>query len=246
MTKLLIISDTHTEFHKDRGVEFIQSLDNTVDTVVIAGDLSDGRHLGSSLNILCKHFNSSSVVYIPGNHEYYYKTREDIGDELFSQALVHSNLFILNKVGAFTVPGWKGKHLFIGCTLWFRDNPKNTFFEYMLNDFNLIKDYKEWVYEENRLSINFLANNITKDSIVVTHHLPCFKSVPHKYKNSTLKRFFLCDLTELILDVQPKLWVHGHTHSHCDYKVGNTRIICNPLGYPTENTRYIHNMIVEI
>ena len=40
-----------------------------------------------------------------------------------------------------------------------------------------------------------------------------------------------------------KLWVHGHTHSPSDYMVGDTRVVCNPLGYPGErrepNTRLV-------
>ena len=35
-------------------------------------------------------------------------------------------------------------------------------------------------------------------------------------------------------DLQPKLWIHGHTHDRCDYAIGNTRVVANPLGYPTE------------
>lgn len=30
------------------------------------------------------------------------------------------------------------------------------------------------------------------------------------------------------------LWIHGHSHDRCDYLLGKTRIIANPLGYPNE------------
>jgi len=29
----------------------------------------------------------------------------------------------------------------------------------------------------------------------------------------------------------PVLWVHGHTHSSHDYRVGGCRVVCNPRGY---------------
>ena len=31
----------------------------------------------------------------------------------------------------------------------------------------------------------------------------------------------------------PALWVHGHTHTSHDYRVGRCRIVCNPRGYQT-------------
>jgi len=35
-------------------------------------------------------------------------------------------------------------------------------------------------------------------------------------------------------DGQPKLWIHGHSHDRCDYTLGKTRVVANPLGYPNE------------
>lgn len=31
-----------------------------------------------------------------------------------------------------------------------------------------------------------------------------------------------------------KLWVHGHMHNASDYVIGDTRVVCNPKGYPGE------------
>ncbi len=33
------------------------------------------------------------------------------------------------------------------------------------------------------------------------------------------------------MDAQPQLWVHGHTHASLDYRIGATRVVCNPFGY---------------
>ena len=33
---------------------------------------------------------------------------------------------------------------------------------------------------------------------------------------------------------QPKLWIHGHSHDRCDYSLGKTRVVANPMGYPKE------------
>jgi hypothetical protein len=39
------------------------------------------------------------------------------------------------------------------------------------------------------------------------------------------------------LEKRPRLWVHGHTHTTCDYELGSTRVACNPYGYPHERDR---------
>ena len=37
---------------------------------------------------------------------------------------------------------------------------------------------------------------------------------------------------------------HGHTHSFFDYQINNTRILCNPLGYPGETTGFTPDLQV--
>jgi Icc-related predicted phosphoesterase len=100
-----------------------------------------------------------------------------------------------------------------------------------LNDFDLIEDFKSAVYGENAAAVDFLRRELRFGDIVVTHHLPAAKSVHPRFVNSPLTPFFLCDLTDLILDRQPAVWVHGHTHASLDYLLGATRIVCNPMGY---------------
>jgi hypothetical protein len=39
-------------------------------------------------------------------------------------------------------------------------------------------------------------------------------------------------LDEYMIDhPQIKLWTHGHTHYPFDYRIGSTRVVCNPRGY---------------
>ncbi len=48
------------------------------------------------------------------------------------------------------------------------------------------------------------------------------------------------------------LWVHGHTHSSHDYRVGPCRVVCNPRGYQTlempqpENAAFRVDMVVTL
>lgn len=54
----------------------------------------------------------------------------------------------------------------------------------------------------------------------------------------------------MIKDWQPALWLHGHTHGSFDYRVGNTRVICNARGYAkngiNENPDFDDACVIEL
>jgi Predicted phosphoesterases, related to the Icc protein len=61
---------------------------------------------------------------------------------------------------------------------------------------------------------------------------------------------FASDLSDVLWRYQPELWVHGHVHSAADYRVGNTRVLCNPRGYRrpdwAEKTGWREELVVEV
>jgi hypothetical protein len=62
---------------------------------------------------------------------------------------------------------------------------------------------------------------------------------------------YLSELPAEFFDV-PRLWVHGHTHSSHDYRVGRCRVVCNPRGYQApgraapENTHFDPGLVVTL
>lgn len=70
-------------------------------------------------------------------------------------------------------------------------------------------------------------------TVVVGHHAPSKASTHPRYKNETLVNgAYSTNLDNFILDRrQIKLWTHGHTHEDFDYRIGTTRVVCNPRGY---------------
>jgi Icc-related predicted phosphoesterase len=104
-------------------------------------------------------------------------------------------------------------------------------------DFQLIEDFEDHVYKDNEREVEFLRRNIRRNDVVVTHHLPASGSVAPQYRSSPqaqLNPFFVCDCQEIIEERQPVLWIHGHTHTPCDYRIGATRVLCNAIGFPRE------------
>ena len=79
---------------------------------------------------------------------------------------------------------------------------------------------------------------------------PSHASIHHSYQQpryTTMNGAFVSNLDEFILDhPQIALWSHGHTHHCFDYTVGDTRIVCNPLGYPGERSGFNPDCVVDI
>jgi hypothetical protein len=67
-----------------------------------------------------------------------------------------------------------------------------------------------------------------------------------QFVGSRINCYFVCDV-EHLMNNRPKLWVHGHTHSSCDYVLGAARVVSNPFGYPREvNHEYVEKLVIEV
>jgi len=87
-------------------------------------------------------------------------------------------------------------------------------------------------------------------TVIVTHHAPSGKSVSLNHAQSNINPSFASNLEGLIEEFRPDLWVHGHMHNSSDYRIGETRVICNPKGYLRngfpENPDFNPELIVDI
>jgi predicted phosphodiesterase len=242
--RLQILSDIHAEFQNDLGEKFITQYlrPRNVDVLIIAGDIGVGDSLMYSLHLISKTYKDSRVLYVPGNHDFYHSSFRFVMDKLHLLENSLPNLSILsNKM--VTINGIN----FVGTTLWFKKNKKYKEYANMLSDFPLIANFEYVVFEENQEAIDFLNWHVNKDSIVITHYMPTYESVPARYKDDPFNMFFVCNMESLIHERKPKMWVHGHTHDSFNYMLGDTHIVCNPLGYLGKeiNAGFIPNMIIE-
>lgn len=225
--RIRIVSDLHFEFHADAGATLaVEVTSGDYDVLVIAGDLTSSESLSQSLALLAS-INARPVVYVLGNHEFYGSSRTRVMAAARASAHQHSNLHVLDSE-VVTIDGVR----FVGAPLWFEKTPGAP--TWAMNDFGQIENFSSWVYAENARARDFLESEVRDGDVVVTHHLPAEQSIHAKYKGSRLNAFFLCDMEPLIRRCRPALWVHGHTHESCDYRIGKTRVVCNPFGYARE------------
>jgi predicted phosphodiesterase len=244
----LILSDIHLEFHRDGGIEFIQSTPvvtdgapgaEPIDGVILAGDICSFRQLPDVLRRFCDRY--TYVVYVWGNHECYGTSIGAVRELVLNLENEFVNLHVLDNSRWQLAPGIT----FIGGTMWFPHDKDNPRFESRMNDFHMIKNLREEVYKENEKTVEFLRLKTQPRDIVVTHHLPSSMSVHERYEGDDLNRFFLCDVETEIKEMRPKLWVHGHTHDSFDYTIFATRVVCNPFGYPFEPNPGFRHLVIE-
>lgn len=246
--KLAYLSDTHTEM----GAPASNLLDEPVDVVVLAGDIGKGVQ---AIQWAYETFSpdAKDIVVIFGNHDFWGgSTRHDkVLREARAWAAQYPNVHFLEN-NTVEIAGV----FFIGATAWTDytygpDNPPVHMLQATDKE-NGIKDFKKihwktktgqyrrirpWdVLAMNSVSKNYIFSEIEKhgreNCVVVTHHAPTHLSIGPQYKDDKLNHSYVNTWGNEIAYNGPKLWVHGHVHSPSDYMVGDTRVVCNPIGYP--------------
>jgi Icc-related predicted phosphoesterase len=202
------------------------------------------------------------VFYVMGNHEHY-RGRFDKTKALL-ESMMPPNVTILEN----EVVEYEGV-MFMGATLWTNLNNGDSLTMYhikhMLNDYKAIQNHypekdlyhklvPEYTFRTHIKTMQYfrmmLSEHRDKPFVVITHHAPSFVSVPEYYKHDHLMNGgYASDLSEDILDNENiKVWVHGHMHDPVDYKIGETRILANPRGYPgeTETNGFLPGLYFEV
>lgn len=240
------MSDLHFEFRENSRYLKHNELPITGEVLVFAGDIFYLNNRIAPLTNFWKWAsdNYRQVLIVPGNHEYY--NHSDIMD----RGLKWKWLFQKN-VGYYQNQAVRIDNIdFILSTLWSRINPND---EYSvrkgMNDFRQIKFNGKLlkVEEFNRMHeacMDFIRKSVEDSTaghiVVVTHHLPTFDVVAPQNKNSVLNSAFACEYDDWIADSRIDAWIYGHSHTNIDTEIGNTKVICNQMGYVFENEHIIN------
>ena len=209
------------------------------DVVVLAGDIHVKRH---GLQWIFKQNFEVPVLYVLGNHEFYRANFPSLIDQL-KVAAEGTNVRVLEN-DSVEIGGYR----FFGCTFWSDmellddQHASSKAAADFMNDYRLIRlgktnrrlspgDTKAWHARSVRKLTEFFKTGEPQRSIVVTHHAPSIQSIVERYRVHPVSAAFASNMDDFIRDRQPPLWIHGHTHESFDYRIGKTRIVCNPRGY---------------
>lgn len=250
--KLRILSDLHLESCPWSAPCVEQ------DVVVLAGDISP---FGEGISWAERQF-SCPVLYVPGNHEYYGTSLEEGLSQLRERAK-NSSVHVLSD-DELVLGGVR----FLGATLWtdYRSGGNEPLARMLAAQ--SIQDFKHLhlfgmrplsasdILERHYASRAFLRRSLSQPfpgkTVVITHHAPSLQSL--RQEESLLSRpnlhaYYGSSLEHMTTGAD--LWVHGHVHASADYRVGDTRVLCNPRGYARKNStrynpRFEPNLIVEL
>lgn len=255
--RLLILSDLHIEFGK-LNVPYV-----ACDAIILAGDIhlglkpiEWGNHLSDRLD--------APVILVAGNHEFYGRERRSMDTFIprlreRAKATKGRVTFLENDSAEFD--GIR----FLGCTLWsdfqlFPDRVADAKAAALreMTDFNDI-DFRQGslftpedaqgLFEQ---SVRFLEGALHRpfggSTIIITHHAPSRRSIPERNKDDLTSASFASHLDGFVEKSGAALWVHGHLHDTFDYRIGKTRVVCNPRGYAPHflNPDFDPSLVVEI
>ena len=80
-------------------------------------------------------------------------------------------------------------------------------------------------------------DRITEADVMITHYAPRVPdNMRQRYREDLASSFYYFDGSEYVKNLKPKFWIYGHTHDKVDEIQDGCRFLCNPLGYPGENT----------
>ena len=234
--KIQLASDLHLEFLQcEHPGERLITPAPDADVLVLAGDIANGT---DAIRLFADW--PVPVLYLAGNHEFYGLCMENTRRELRA-ASRGSNVRFLDEE-AVELGGVR----FLGATLWtdydLDGRPAQAAImrmcERRLMDHSAIRTRRGTfeaadAWQEHQSSRNWLQAKLSEPfagaTVVISHHGPHRNSVHPRYAGDPVNGGFVSDLTPLL--AQASLWLHGHVHDSCAYRVGGCRVVVNPRGY---------------
>jgi predicted phosphodiesterase len=248
---LRICSDLHLEA-KASGNAIHNAIDRFIQLVppdsrdkhsllVLAGDISAFR---SHMQGILEQFNSrfAGILYVAGNHEFW--GSDILQWDAWAETHTRKNVIVakqFKEVTEFEVSGVR----ILATTLWTNcgNNPVEEMAVKRMPDFQRInfdggKITLSGVRAIHKGQLHLLTEALqssTKPTVVVTHHLPSFSLCDARFAGGLEDGLFASNCDHLLSgQFAPKVWIHGHTHAPINRVLGDTRVICVPVGYPGE------------
>lgn len=236
--KIAIASDLHLEFG------MIELVNEDADLLVLAGDITTVQDTNKHLHFFenCSR-QFKQIIYVLGNHEYYGGDWITAYDKICKTLSPYKNIFVTER-GSLLVENV----LFIVGTMWTDMKKENPMLMLKIggamNDYHATRNLTtQTTVNEHKYFVEYLQNymnhfrmqNRKERVVVITHHAPSFRSVAERFRTPAAMDYnygFASEMDEMIMNMpEINYWIHGHMHDSFDYRIGNTRVVCNPRGY---------------
>ena len=236
-----LLSDIHLEFGNGWESLLPEMPEDSETVLVVAGDVASGVDGCDFLQQVSPRF--QHVLYVLGNHEFYRNNdlcllpgaiKEELSDFPTIDLLDNDTVIL-------------GGTRFVGSTLWTdmedEDPTVMVLIEQGMMDYVQIRTNGRRIRAEDTIAlfkqaVAFLDSELSVEhdgpTIVVTHHLPSFKSVHPMFRQmpaAAINGGFCSDLEWMLENHDIDYWFHGHTHQTVSYEIAGTKVRMNPLGY---------------
>lgn len=240
------LSDVHLEFFGNRPGSGPESAlarywaeifsGQRSDVLLMAGDIFSGEVDTATVNTFfeCVTNRWERVLCVLGNHDYWRETPfRRVKAEL--AAAWPQVTFLENEVADVG-----GVRIF-GATWWSPIRPSDALcVRFGVRDYERIRGTAEEPFTPelvtmlHRQSLAALTRALEdapdRPFVVLTHHAP--SRLSNSRPADVLTQAFCAADEDFILEnPRIRVWVHGHVHERHDYRLGSTRILCNPHGY---------------
>lgn len=250
-----------SDLHVDTAACELPQTPPDIDVIIIAGDVADGHEKSATWLRGRVVPIGLPVVYVAGNHDFYGTDLAEDYADIYRDGgieLLYPGRPTIEIAGTRVV----------GCTLWTdysisgdvdaaRSWARRSMPDLQSIDLGMrrvgTRDLLD-MHRQQRITLErHLSVPFAGPTIVVTHHAPH----PRSLRSPMLTPddgSYASDLTAMIEQYEPTVWVHGHVHSSRDFYVCATRIVCNPRGYATtsrdgrrlENSAFEPQKVIEI
>ncbi|WAG79128.1 metallophosphoesterase family protein [Metapseudomonas furukawaii] len=243
--RIHLLSDLHNEFNTFTPEQL------NVDVVILAGDI-DKKTRGVAW---AKQVFTCPVLYVPGNHEYY---SGHLINTLQKLRLAGNDQVIVLDRDDRIIHDVR----FLGATMWTDFAVTGDVVTASMSAQHRMSDFRQ-IRTDNyrRIRPSDLAKESSKTrdwllaklsiphdgpTVVITHHAPSLKSLQGNPHAGTHLDAAYANSWEDLMGNSVAMWVHGHVHTAVDYEVAGTRIVCNPRGYPGENTGFDPGLVLNL
>lgn len=239
--KIQYASDLHLEFKENASYLKHNPLAVVGDILILAGDIG---YLGDQ--IYSRHpfwdwasENFKQVIVAMGNHEFYkFFDIATLCDGYKLQirhnvAAYYNAVISIDDTDIIVSPLWSSIPL-----------KEAAYTEQVISDFKRIMFKGEMLTfagfnREHRHCLDFIKSAVSESKarhkVVVSHHVPSFKMLCPKFKDSKANGAFTVELEDFIKASDIDFWIYGHSHYNIDVRIGNTLCISNQLGYVFHN-----------
>ena len=262
--KIDYCSDTHWDFYADpssganfRKIELIIEKDFSAqdsDTLIIAGDTGHyPKQDALFLTVLKERY--KNIFIVQGNHNLYCVSKSQKETYKSWQAKFNETKKIFEACDCYVLDGdvveLNGKTI-AGAMGWYDGsyyyqyghfNPYGesveTRWKRVMNDSRLIPGLFDF-HDIFMVEIQKIKTAFTKEpDLMITHFIPSIsKDAFHqRYRDDANNAFYSFQFDAEMLGCSKNMkWIYGHTHDMHRFTVGNIECMCNPFGYPGENS----------